>query len=171
MKERADDRDVALENSAMTNSQKEAEKQQVQIANKTTEFLGDAVQYGKAEIILKDTHPLWGGIDMHIYKSDGYDLWKADVLVVKQGQTFAYDTHFSNADIENLFALFAQEDFLSITLPQGHTAVPDESLISITLMNGRGEPFTVQKWQTQAHDGFDRLHQYLLQLEKKVSPI
>ena len=108
---------------------------------------------------------------MRIYQQEGIDGWKADVRVAEAGgMTYEYDAHFADTDIENLFALFIQEDFLSIALPQDYTPVPDDSLTSIMLINGRSDLFTVRKWQTQAHDGFDRLRQYLLQLEKKARP-
>lgn len=133
--------------------------------NRTTTFLGPPADWNRATVELLDVHALFGGRNV-LVTGDG----RVRVQVVEPGGTrltelrYAADYPPASADpdgpVRELFDALVNGDFVTVPSEE-RTALPDEALRQIVLVNPRGDSHVVEAWEgctlgPDAYAGSDR---------------
>jgi hypothetical protein len=111
------------------------------MTNTTLAFLGDRTTWQQAQIVLDETHGLWGGRRIAI-RGDGVAL-VTQVELTQEDQTFQLNLGVERA--LRVFDVCAQNDVLAIAFPQ-HTPVPDELNTRLEITNHARQTRTVTYW-------------------------
>jgi hypothetical protein len=127
--------------------------------NATAAFLGEGAQTAGARLELSDVQGLWGGRRTRV------DGGRAVVRVVSPGlSVHRCEFGLEPGEWQRLLDLLVEQDFLTIRPPE-RLGIPDESRPAITLVNTKGEEWTVAKWAGVKDVRFEAIQAALLKLE------
>lgn len=110
---------------------------------------------------LWDVQPLFGG--MIVLVEGGAAPQVQLTRVAPGGQQAVVKRPLSLPRVSALRQLCIEQDFLTIA-PQERMGVPDEARPRLTLTNGRGDSYSVEKWAGVADARFDRIYLAVKQL-------
>ena len=129
----------------------------------TLSLLGDPAGWKDAQIHLSALQALWGGWQVFL-SGDGTAVVR-HVSPVRREQR--YKLTLTPDEVHTLFAACVENDLLSIPALQrpGH---PDETMLELTLVNGRGERRTVKKWAGERQAAFETVSRPLFALTARL---
>lgn len=138
-------------------------------SNSTKIFLGNNKTWDNVKIILSDVQGLFGGRNIYILGTG-----KTVVQTVSPGQgglqEKRYTFNINKTEVNSLIEKFIENDFLTIKTSD-RPGIPDEARPTITIINEKGNRFSVSKWAGDKNDRWDPIGFELLKFQNKTEKL